>query len=203
VTADGLNEVLEHTVNWICENQLNDEWGINWPSALQVEEMVTLGGKTLRVANSASAVYGPSRCAWCYGAPGIARAVWLAGEALGREDYRDLAISAMEAVFRRPIARRSIPSPTFCHGVSGLLQIALRFANDTDRPVFVEESRRLTEQLLERYSPDSLVGFRNLEVEGSEVDQPGLLDGASGVALVLLAAATEVDPTWDRLFLLS
>jgi hypothetical protein len=30
-----------------------------------------------------------------------------------------------------------------------------------------------------------------------------LLDGAPGVALVLLAAATPVEPTWDRLFLLS
>lgn len=30
----------------------------------------------------------------------------------------------------------------------------------------------------------------------------GLLDGAAGVALVLLAVATDVDPSWDRLFLL-
>jgi lantibiotic biosynthesis protein len=29
------------------------------------------------------------------------------------------------------------------------------------------------------------------------------LDGAPGVVLVLLAAATDVEPSWDRLFLLS
>jgi hypothetical protein len=30
-----------------------------------------------------------------------------------------------------------------------------------------------------------------------------LVDGAAGVALVLLAAATSVEPTWDRMFLVS
>jgi hypothetical protein len=109
----------------------------------------------------------------------------------------------MEAVFRRPVAERHIDSPTFCHGVAGLLEIALRFANDTGESVFIDESRILVRQLLDSYRPESLLGFRHLEIENHEVDQPGLLDGAPGIALVLLAAATSVEPTWDRLFLLS
>jgi hypothetical protein len=35
------------------------------------------------------------------------------------------------------------------------------------------------------------------------VDRPGVLDGAAGVAMVLLAAAVDVEPDWDRLFLLA
>jgi lantibiotic biosynthesis protein len=31
----------------------------------------------------------------------------------------------------------------------------------------------------------------------------GLLEGAAGVALVLLAATTSVEPAWDRMFLVS
>jgi hypothetical protein len=156
-----------------------------------------------QVGRAEAAPDGPSRCAWCYGSPGVARALWLAGDALGRDDYRELAIAAMEAVFRRPITVRRIDSPTFCHGVAGLLAITLRFANDTGASVFTDASRILTQQLLESYQPDSLLGFRNIEFADQEIDQPGLLDGAPGVALVLLAAATNVDPTWDRLFLLS
>jgi hypothetical protein len=34
-------------------------------------------------------------------------------------------------------------------------------------------------------------------------DDPGLLTGAAGVALVLLAAATPVEPAWDRALLLA
>jgi hypothetical protein len=33
--------------------------------------------------------------------------------------------------------------------------------------------------------------------------EPGFLDGAAGIGLVLLAAATPVAPAWDRILLLS
>jgi hypothetical protein len=109
----------------------------------------------------------------------------------------------MEAVYRRPISVRCIESPTFCHGVAGLLQITLRFANDTGLPLFTEAAVSLTEELLSAYEPDSLLGYRNWEPGGTRVDQPGLLDGAPGILLVLLAASTDVEPSWDRAFLLS
>jgi len=109
----------------------------------------------------------------------------------------------MEAVFRRPRETRRIDSATFCHGVAGLLEIALRFAHDTGQSMFIEESHALVRQLLDNYRPESLLGFRNLEFADNEIDQPGLLDGSAGVALVLLAASTSVEPAWDRLFLLS
>jgi len=120
-----------------------------------------------------------------------------------RVEWRDLAVEAMESVYRRPIAARQIDSPTFCHGVAGLLQITLRFANDTRLPVFAEAAAGLTEGLLSAYEPESLLGYRNWEPGGTRVDQPGLLDGAPGVLLVLLAASSKVEPSWDRAFLLS
>ena len=201
-TADGLPQAIARIADWLCENRCDDAWGINWPNAVPVDRNDGRDG-ALRAGDSRSAPDGPSRCAWCYGSPGIARALWLAGEALDRDDYRSLAVSSMEDVFRRPVEVRRIDSPTFCHGVAGLLAITLRFAYDTGRAVFIKESRTLVKQLLDSYRPDSLLGFRNLEVADHEMDQPGLLDGAPSVALVLLAAATTVEPTWDRLFLLS
>jgi hypothetical protein len=127
--------------------------------------------------------------------------LWLAGDALDSANDRELAIEAMRAVFRRPVSERRIDSPTYCHGVAGLLNITLRFFNDTG--CFANEARELVGQLMSGYRPESLLGFRNLETAGHEMDQPGLLDGAPGVALVLLAAATAAEPVWDRLFLLS
>jgi hypothetical protein len=61
----------------------------------------------------------------------------------------------------------------------------------------------LTEQLLGLYEPDSLAGFRDLEQNARKVDNPGLLNGAAGVVLTLLAAAADAEPAWDRMFLLS
>jgi hypothetical protein len=198
-----LPQALERISDWLCQSRSDDGWGLNWPNAVSIERVETASGPRLQVANAALAPHGGSRSAWCYGSPGVARALWLAGDALGRSDYQELGLEAMYAVFRRPVEARAIPSPTFCHGIAGLLQIALRFANDSGSPEIAEQCRELARQLLERYSPDSLLGFRNLEFNDREVDQPGLLDGAPGVALVLLAAASEVEPSWDRLFLLS
>jgi hypothetical protein len=203
VPAPGLADAIARTADWLCENRFDDAWGINWPSVLPLVQTDTADGGRLEAPSVRSAPDGPSRCAWCYGSPGIARALWLAGEALDREDYRELAVSAMQAVFLRPIAVRRIDSPTFCHGVAGLLAIALRFHHDMGGTAFSDEIGVLVQQLLEAYQPDSLLGFRHLETRDNQMDQAGLLEGAPGVALALLASATSAEPTWDRLFLLS
>jgi hypothetical protein len=199
----GLPEAIAGIGEFLCKNRFDDAWGVNWPTAVPLEPDNSSTIAKLRPGDPRSAPEGPSRCAWCYGSPGIARSLWLAGEALDREDFRELAVSGLAAVFRRPVHQRRIDSATFCHGVAGLLAITLRFAHDTGQTLFMEASRDLARQLLDSYQPDSLLGFRNLETTDSEIDQPGLLDGAPGVALVLLAAATGIEPAWDRLFLLS
>jgi hypothetical protein len=107
----------------------------------------------------------------------------------------------MHGAQQRPIPERHIDSPTFCHGVSGLLHTTLRFAQDTRLPAMIRLATALTEQVLRAFDTESLLGYYALEPGGKRVDQPGLLDGAAGVVLVLLAAASREDPSWDRLFL--
>lgn len=190
--------------DWLAANRCDDHWGVNWPAAVHLQPSEEASGDgQLRCGDPVHAPGGPSRAAWCYGAPGVARALWLAGEALGRSGYNELAVSAMQAVFRRPIPARMIDSPTFCHGVAGLLAIAQRFATDTQSPLFQEECEKLTRQVLDSFQPDSMLGFRNLEYSNHPTDQPGLLDGAAGVAIVLATVATGVEPAWDRAFLLA
>jgi hypothetical protein len=200
VECDGLDEAIERIADWLLAHRCDDPWGINWPTAVGLSS--DSGGQLCASASDASPT-GPSHAAWCYGSPGIARALYLAGRALDIAQYCDIAVEAIEAVLRRPIAARRIPSPTFCHGVSGLLQVVLRFAHDVESPKLTEAAATLTHELLELHEPESLLGFRSVELYGKRVDQPGLLDGAPGAALALLAASTDVEPTWDRLFLLS
>jgi hypothetical protein len=195
VVVPSSEEAVDRLADWLVGQRVDDAWGVNWPYAVPL----TAEG----LPDQSAAAYGPSRAAWCYGAPGVARALWLAGVARDRPEWRNLAIEAMEAVCRRPIPSRWIDSPTFCHGVAGLLQIILRFANDTKLPVFAQEAANLTDWLLSAYEPESLLGYRNWEPGGTRVDQPGLLDGAPGVLLALLAASTDMEPVWDRAFLLS
>jgi lantibiotic biosynthesis protein len=188
IDVPGLAEAVARLADWLVAHRSDDAWGLNWPTAVSIGS-----GHPDR----------PSRAAWCYGAPGVCRALWLAGESLANDELREIAVAGMEAVYRRPIAERAIDSPTFCHGVAGLLQVTLRFASDTGLPVFADAAEALTQQLLDAYDGTRPLGYATLEPGDRAVDQPGLLDGAPGVALVLLAAATDAEPAWDRVFLLS
>ena len=195
VTVPGIDHAVDRLAEWLAEHRADDDWGVNWPVAVPLAPN--------GFPDAASSAWQPSRTAWCYGAPGVARALWLAGVARDRPEWRSLAVEAMEAVYRRPLNARCIDSPTFCHGMAGLLQVTLRFAHDTGLQVFAEAAVSLAEMLLSAYEPDSLLGYRSLEPGGGRIDQAGLLDGSPGVLLALLAAATDVEPSWDRAFLLS
>jgi hypothetical protein len=201
VDVPGLRDGISRLAHWLLRHRHDDAWGLNWPSAipltldadgapLPLEPSLTLGGI-------------PARTGWCYGAPGVARALWEAGNALSDPQFRDVAVEAMRATLRRPASERRLDSPTVCHGVAGYLQCMLRFAHATQLPEFIAEARELTAQLLAMREPAAPLGYRAVEMHGVRVDQPGLIDGASGVMGALLSAAMPVEPAWDRALLLS
>jgi hypothetical protein len=202
VMVHGQRDAIGRAADWLRRHCIHDQWGVNWPTAVPLPDEATAGPRGSDPTQEGSGSVA-SRTAWCYGAPGIARALWFASQALADASYRELAIAAMEAVYRRPLAARQIDSPTFCHGVAGLQQITLRFAHDCNSTLFVDAARVLHQQIVDAYEPESLLGYRNVERGGTRVDQPGFLDGAAAVPLVLLAAVTPVEPRWDALFLLS
>lgn len=198
VRCAGLEEAIDRLAAWLVAHRLDDEWGLNWPNGLGLRPPGDPEGPIFPVETATRAQAG-----WCYGSPGVARSLYFAGLSLRRAAYCDTAVQAMEAVLRRPPGARRIESPTFCHGVAGFLHILMRFVNDTSSPELEAGAVAVAEQLLALYEPDSLLGFRSVEFAGKRVDQPGMLDGAPGVALVLLAVACDTEPMWDQIFLLS
>lgn len=187
VRVEGQREVLTSAARWLTDHRADDAWGPNWAAMVAVPEPPGTPGS----ARPTSANTRVARASWCYGSPGIARALWLAGSALGDASLCELATRSLKAVYRRPASARLVDdTPGLCHGVAGLLQITLRFAHDTGDPAFVEAAGHLTEHLLRLRAALPAAG-------------PGFLDGAAGAILALLAAATDVPPTWDRALLLS
>ncbi|MFC5724211.1 lanthionine synthetase C family protein [Streptomyces gamaensis] len=176
VRVPGQEDAVLRAAGRLLACRADDAWGPYWP------------GITGLAAAPGPAP--PARGAWCYGSPGVARSLWLAGTALDDASLRGTAVGAMKAALRRP----SVPgetggAPGLCHGLAGLLQITLRFAHDTGDPEFSRAAARLTARLC-----------RSGDVAR---DGPGFLEGAAGVVLALLAATTDVPPAWDRALLLA
>jgi hypothetical protein len=194
-TGDVRVAAVARLASWLSETAVIADGYPGWPSVVPLAE--TDG----RLHATDPGRIG--RDAWCYGTPGAARALYLAGRTLDRSDWRELAVAAMAGVYARPVPMRAIDSPTFCHGVAGLLQITLRFLHDTGLPIFADAARELTTQILDSVDADRPMAIANVEPGGNLVDQPGLLDGAAGVSLVLLSAGSDVEPAWDRVFGLS
>ncbi len=190
----GQREAITFLSQWIVEHQVPDQWGINWPEAIpaQIASSVQKWKKLP-----------PARSAWCYGAPGVARALWLAGSALADVALQQVAYSAIEGVLRRPVAGRDINAPTLCHGIAGLLTICLHFAHETQSTFLREQIPLLVSQILAHFNPDSLLGFRGQETYEEPIDHPGWLTGSPGTALALLASATAVEPVWSRYLLIA
>jgi lantibiotic biosynthesis protein len=190
--VEGMDDAIGIIADWLLANSMQDRWGFDWPAAIALDE----AGQCLPAINA-------SRAGWCYGSPGVARSLWLAGDALKCSKYQEQAVAIMEASIKRLGAGVKSDSLTFCHGLAGLLQIVLRFYNNVDSEFFLNASRLLFDRLVSFYDPSSLLGFREIVGRDRPLDSPRIIDGAAGISLALVAATHSAEPCWDRMFMLS
>lgn len=197
VKVPGQEEAARRMAGWLLKWRQEDDQGYYWPDRVRLEEEIS------RVS------MGPHirREAWCYGTPGVARALWLAGRALEDPELCEAALEGMNSVFSRSPANRNLDGPNFCHGNSGLLRIAHRFVRDTENHEPSWRLEGLAEEVLQEFEPGSAFGFRDkvpTEQVQHSLDSASLLEGAAGVALSLLSVTHEgFERQWDTAFLIA
>ena len=147
------------------------------------------------------------RLAWCYGDAGAAAALHVAARALNEASWESEAVKLAERAAARKLERAGVRDAGLCHGAAGLGHIFNRFFQTTGKDIFLKAARYWFERtLLLRREGEGIAGFSSFRIENGKEhwdDEPGLLTGASGIALALLAAATDVEPQWDRTLMLS
>jgi hypothetical protein len=149
----------------------------------------------------------PARCAWCYVDPGIAAALLLAADRAGEPAWRADAVALACRAADRHESDTGVVDAGFCHGTAGLAHLYNRMYQATGEPALRRAAVDWLERTLEFYR--LATGNGRDWVQGTEDRRSGpwtgldIVDGAAGIALVLLAAATPVEPTWDRMFLVS
>ncbi|GAB3474622.1 hypothetical protein GCM10027440_05300 [Nocardiopsis coralliicola] len=73
---------------------------------------------------------GPRRPSWCYGTPGITRALQLAGLALGDPHRQEHAETTLYRCLSDPAQTAQLVDPPVCHGWAGVLATTWHAAAD-------------------------------------------------------------------------
>ncbi|CAL9334748.1 lanthionine synthetase C family protein [Streptomyces sp. enrichment culture] len=194
VEVAGHEAAIRRLVNVFERFRFSDRHGEYWPNAISINDWAG-GGST------------PSRPrpSWCYGAPGISRALQLAAMVLSEDDWLQLSYRSIRSVLDVPLDRWGIDNFALCHGWSGILHLLRFFRDGPDSALVVKVMDEIAYKIVTGTPKDILECTR---VNGRdllpEADIAGLLNGAAGIALALDAYATErVENLWDACLLVS
>jgi lantibiotic modifying enzyme len=148
-----------------------------------------------------------ARLAWCYGDLGIAATMLAAARCARESRWERAALGIAGRAAARPADRSGVMDAGLCHGAGGVSHVFNRLHQATGEAAFGDAARSWLARAGDLRLPScGVAGYRAyLPLEGKEpwIDEPGFLTGAAGVALAFLAAATDIEPAWDRVLLLS
>jgi lantibiotic biosynthesis protein len=191
VSVDKARPLLEGAVKWLLAQKLMDESNLSFAS------WVVPGVEST-----------PSRLAWCYGDAGVAAALFYAARVVNEPTWEREAIEIALRASNCSFERSRIIDPGLCHGAAGLGHIFNRFFQATGEPRLKESAQFWFRKTLDMRQPNQgIAGFSawlpQKDGKNDWVDDPGLLTGATGIGLALLAATTSIEPEWDRILLVS
>ncbi|SEH01159.1 Lanthionine synthetase C-like protein [Nonomuraea solani] len=193
VRLPGQEEAIERVADWL----LGWTDGRSWPPT------VTFHHELARTHTHAL----PPRPAWCYGTAGVARALFLAGTALDRPDWRRAAIRALRETLALPWDAWGMVDAGLCHGWAGMLHATYTVGRDSGDETLLAAADGLAGRIVAAYADDAPFGFRYSATGGVEVspDRVGLLEGAAGIALALHHYGTGEPPVtgWDTALLMN
>ncbi|HEX7318360.1 MAG TPA: lanthionine synthetase C family protein [Pyrinomonadaceae bacterium] len=149
-----------------------------------------------------------ARLAWCYGDAGLAASLLVAARGAGESVWEREALKLARGAAERGAERSGVVDATLCHGAAGVGHVFNRIFQMTGEDWSRRASSFWFARALEMRRPGEGVGgfltFQRDELgEAHMVADAGLLEGAAGIALALLAASTADEPSWDRALLLS
>jgi len=142
------------------------------------------------------------RFSWCVGNPGITAALWWAARAWKDAHWEARTLDWATRVAFEALERPPSASANLCCGTAGTAHLYVRLYQATGVSVFGEAAQRWIEHTLALRQPGQGPGGFCFEQDPSK-PFTDVQFGAAGIALMLLAAATDQSPDWDETFLFS
>jgi len=172
--ADAIDRICDHLDAW----RQTGPAGPWWPTWITIAELRE--GRPSRP--------GPGRPSWCYGTPGIARALQLAALARCDRPRQAEAEDALARCVTDPAQTALLTGPGLCHGWAGTTAATWHAARDSGDATLSAAAGALAGPL----------------ASSADGDHPyGLIDGYAGAALTLHDLATRAAGTWTRCLLLT
>ncbi|MEV0263970.1 lanthionine synthetase C family protein [Streptomyces sp. NPDC050617] len=184
VVVDGQREAIEALIALLTRwaRPEGDDGGVSWPGYVTFDQW--------NVGPESGSGPAPQRPSWCYGAPGVSRAVQLAALALDRPDWHALVDRSVRALIAEPPGAWVTDDPGLCHGWGGLLHL-LGLLNEhlgDERVARVRDE--LAAVTVAQFREEHRFGFRATFTHVPQgADVPAFLEGAAGTALALDAYA--------------
>ncbi|WP_431089752.1 lanthionine synthetase C family protein [Paenibacillus sp. 8b26] len=197
IEVKGLHEAIKHIANFLLIQIQEDQYGLYWPVNSQVASMNKIENK-----DGMREIEG-----WCHGTFGIAWTLFKAGIECSNEEWKKIAKKAVESIFCLDEELLNALSPTFCHGLAGLLHMAHRFYYLTGNIAALHFADQIALKLVNLYDEELPFGYQDLEGT-THVHNIGILQGATGIALSLLdygigKEQPKYSGRWSELFLIS
>src|SRR5262249_38984636 len=148
----------------------------------------------------------PARLAWCYGDPGVAAALLSAARCTGEPAWEREALAIARRAAQRPSDQAGVVDGGLCPGRARLGHPFNPLYQTNGDPLLGQAARSWFERTVEMRQPGRGIGGYEARTTGDDSSsiwraESGLLTGAAGIALALLAATTAVEPAWDRMLL--
>lgn len=186
---------VQDLAEWLTVHTCDAGKGPTWPTAYNASP----DSKILEYDKNAR----PARAAWCYGAPGIALALLSATAATNEPKFADTAVAALRRIVTASSHERNVSQVSLCHGHAGLATIAHRAATITGLDEFTSLRDQQLQAVVAKADPARPFLFADQPAPGEFIDDPGFLNGASGVLLSLLAPLAPTRTLWDEMLFLT
>jgi len=190
IERERVQRLLEEAVRWLLSQEVEAGGARTMPNCVIPDEPLR-----------------PCRLAWCYGDPGLAAVLLLAGQLVGEAAWVEQAVNLAVASTRRLPEHTGVVEASICHGTAGLGHVYNRLYHATGEPVLADAARYWFDRTLAFVGQTRSAGGDWVQGTANVNAPPwtgiGMLEGAAGIALALLAAATPVEPSWDRMLLVS
>jgi hypothetical protein len=194
VRADVSRRLLERSIAWVLAQKLTGSGPLVFPSVASDRKDPS-----------------PALLAWCYGDLGLSAVLLVAGRCTGNDEWEKEAVSLARNATRVSIEDSRVRDTGLCHGAAGFGHVYNRLFQSTKDELFRDAARMwLKHALAMRLPRGGIAGYAAWISDSGQADgvfrwmpRPGLLDGAAGTALALLAGSHPLEPAWDRFLCLS